>query len=342
MNSGSSDPDNGESQIISELQDLRDDFQDYADTSNQYQTSRRVENIQVLIALSVVAGTISLYTSGFFESQIWETQLQTRYWVKILEVFIAANGVFLMLKLITIPLLPVTDEGWVAFVHEEVEPFLYFFAVLGVVAAFIVRILAIPLFEGLSGGDREALAYLSLIIPMAFATVYSQSYRINSALQRERPLYIETNQILDGLVQTGTITAEAQTKLMRSILKTMTPTPAIILILDAIQDGLESVFGLSEETVEIMNEINSFLAKSVIYGVSSETSSFLSAYNQSLEEIIIDEQIEEKELSTEELERLRNRVRELRNRAAHGELSEQDIMDLHEYLESLQDSDENE
>jgi hypothetical protein len=336
MTNDEPDPPEGRDRLITEMRELRQDFQEYVETTTQYQTSRRVENIQVLIALSVVGGAISLYSGRFLESTVWKNQIQSPYWIIILKVFIGSNALFLILKLITIPLLPVSSSGFVAFLHDEIEPFLYFFAVLGVVFALLMRGVSIPFYEGLSVDQRGYLAIISLILPLLIAGVYAQSFRISSALQRDRPLFIEINSILDELVRTGAISAEMQTRLMRNILSTMTPSPVLLILLDTIEDVILSLFDASEKTTDAFVEANMLLAKSLTYTISPNIISVLTVFNQNLEDILIEKQTGESKLSKNEKMEVRNRIIELRNKSAHGELTEEDLMELNKYLEQLE------
>lgn len=323
--------------LYTEINRLRQDFQEYSDSTNQYQTSRRVENIQVLIALSVIGGAVSLYSGGFLESTVWKNQIQSRYWIIILQSFIGANFTFLILKLVTIPLLPISGSGLVNFLHEEVEPFLYFFAVLGVIFALLMRGASYPFYGGLSVDQRGYLAIIALIFPLLIAGIYAQAFRISSALQRETPLFIETNHILEEMVRTGAISAEMQARLMRDVLSTMTPAPALLVVFDIIEDLTVSVFDLSEETVDSIVRVNRLLVKTLTYGISPNIVPLLDSFNQSLEDILIEEKSDNPELSKKNKEKLRSKIIELRNKSAHGELTEEDLMELNEYIEELEE-----
>lgn len=323
--------------LYAEINKLRQDFQEYSDSTNQYQTSRRVENIQVLIALSVIGGAISLYSGGFLDSAIWKDQIQSRYWIIILQSFIGANFLFLILKLVTIPLLPISDSGLVNFLHEEVEPFLYFFAVLGVVFALLMRSVSNPVYGGLSVDQRGYLAIIALFFPLLIAGVYSQAFRISSALQRETPLFIETNHILEEMVRTGTISAEMQARLMRDILSTMTPAPALLVIFEILEEFSLSVFDLSEETIDSIVRVNRLLVKSLTYGISPSVVPLLNSFNQNIEDVLVKKKSDERGFSKENKEKLRRKIVELRNKSAHGELTEDDLMELNKYIEQLEE-----
>lgn len=319
--------------LVTEMRELRQEFQEYADTTTQYRISRRVENIQVLIALSVVGGTITLYSSGFLESPIWKNLINTWYWVVILSIFIGANALFLLLKLITIPLLPVWNSGLVRFLHEEVEPFLYFFAVLGAVSAILMGFGSRLFLERLSAIEQVWLAIISLILPGIIAVIYSQMYRISSAVERESIFIMEIDHILNDLARAGAINAEMQAQLMRNILSIMTPSPALLVVLDEIEGLLESIFGISEETSRIFTRMNLFLANFIVYSLSIRTNEILAQTNQSLAEVLVEKQKQDKDLTKKQRTNLRNRIIQLRNKGAHGQLTEEDLRELYEYLE---------
>lgn len=325
-------------ELVDEIRNLRNDFQEYTETTTQYQTSRRVENIQVLIALSVVGGAISLYSGGFLDTAIWQNQIKSRYWIIILNVFIGSNALFLILKLTTIPLLSVSNSGLVSFLHEEVEPFLYLFAILGVLFSLLMRVVSLPVYKGLSVDQRGYLAIASLFFPLLLAGIYAQIYRISSALQRERPLLLEINHILDGLVRTGAITAEMQARLMRNILLSITPVPALFVLVKLIEDTVTSQFDISEQTTETFIGINSSLVEFFTYLISPSLIAALMFFDQDLEDILMNRRDDRSGLSKEEEIELRDRISELRNKRAHGELTEEDVMELNNYLERLEEN----
>lgn len=322
-----------------EMRELRQEFQEYVETTTQYQTNRRVENIQVLIALSVVGGAISLYSGGFLDTSVWQNQIQSRYWVIILRVFIGANAIFLLLKLITIPLLPVSNSDLISFLHEEIEPFLYFFSVLGVIFSLVVRGISSPFYTSLTTDQQGYLAVGSLVLPLLIAGGYAQIYRISSALQRERPILLEINHALDDLVRTGAINAEMQARLMQSIISTMTPSPAFLILLDGVEEVATSIFNVSEETTDSIIRANNQIIKSLLFTTSPSISMLLAQFNQNLEDILTKKQTGENQLSKQEHKEIRNLIINLRNKNTHGELTEEDLMKIREYLENDEESD---
>jgi len=332
-------PDEQENELMAEMRELRQEFQEYVEATTQYQTNRRVENIQVLIALSVVGGAISLYSGGFLDTSIWHNQIQSRYWVIILKVFISANAIFLLLKLITIPLLPVSSSGFISFLHEEVEPFLYFFAVLGVIFSLIVRALSSPVYTSLTTDQQGYLAIGSLVLPLLIAGGYAQVYRISSALQRERPILMEINHALDDLARTGAITAEMQARLMQNVILTMTPAPASLILLDGFEEVATSLLNVSEDTADSFIRVNNLLVKSLLYTTSPGISTLLAQFNQNLEDILTKKQTGEDQLSKQEQREIRNLLVNLRNKNAHGQLTAEDLMKISEYLEDYDERD---
>lgn len=321
-------------QLLAEIQDLREDFKEYANSTSQRRANRRVENIQVLIALTVVAGLISIYSSDIYEMDISQYIVQNPFWRIILGTFVLGNILFLILKLITIPIISISNNRVIAFFHDEFEPFLYLFAILAVLFGLVVRVLVSPIFHQVGESGQSLFAIIALIIPAFIGAIYSQIYYLNINFERSRDLFIEVDELSENLVKAGAISAEMQIELTNQVIKSITPTPALFFIANSI---LNSVTKFSTSTGNVMvNFFNSIAyTTSWIFTPINQTTFLFS----SLTEVFLNEKQSEK-TTQKEREELEKRIRCLRMKEKQGRLSEEDLEEFYVYLSELSNLDD--
>lgn len=329
--------------VVAALDELREDFREYQEFSEQYEREKRVENIQVLIALGVIGGTLTVFTSRLVDTPFWQNVLSSPFWRVILSAFVASNTIFLILKLLTIPLQPVTDNKYIAYIHEVIEPFLYFFSVTGVLLAIIIRFLITPWYHGFQPFGKFWIAIGSLALPFLLGVLYAQAYRINAALRRSRKIIVEINQILEESVREGALSSEERAKLLRDVFAASTPTPvslyAIFVIQQIISDILKERKSPQDriETSERQfdDQINTYLKSYTTTSAALPLLIFIFRY-------LSEKENDGHELSNKERKKLRSKIQNLRNKAVHGQLDEEEIEVFTEYLRQYSQSDDNE
>ena len=224
--------DDGETEggeLIDEIRELRGEFREYRREANQQNVNRRVENVQILVALAVVGAVVTLYSSGIAEKEFWQAIIESPYWSVILLVFVGSNMVFLLLKLVTVPLIPSFDHQHISFVHNEIEPFLYFFAILGLVSSLIVRVIVSPLYTELGTDIQTVLAIISLPFPLVIAFMYARANRISAIIRKYSTTISLVAEIADELEKDNRISANTSALVVRHILIALTPAPLILI-----------------------------------------------------------------------------------------------------------------
>lgn len=335
-----------EVQSSSEIQELREEFQEYREITAKARSNRRVENIQVLVALGIVGAFISLYSSGIIGNEFWQGLITSPFWNIILITFISSNTIFLILKLITIPLMPVFDSRILSTFHEEVEPFLYLFSILGVLFAVLIRVIMTPFYDGFGAELKTILACASLLVPFLAGVGYSQAYRLSAGFQRNYPSIIVFRDILEELESAGKITEETNTLLMRSIVSVATPTPLFLSLIRPLSDLIDiakSATGdLLQETSVVSENITNFIFSfnRILNRLSNiliipPTSLLLinSLYPKNGSEAISSDI----DFSSEDEKRLRQAIRVLRRKQERGNLDEEDILELQKLIEKISD-----
>lgn len=326
-------------EIKTTLEDLRDEFRQYRESTEQYERDKRVENIQVLIALSAVGGTLTILTSRLMTTPFWQNLLTSPYWITILSAFVGANALFLILKLLTIPLQPISDNRYLIYTHEVLEPFLYFFAISGVLLASIVRFIIDPLYSDLQAMQKMGVAVASLGFPFLIGFVYAQAYRINAALRRSQMVFSEVNKILEKSVKQGTLSAEERTSILRDVLVASIPASwsayLLFIIWQSIREYIKDSDGSDREDSEqeLNKYVNDYLASPtatpVTYSLIIQLFNYISETNDA-----------EGELSEGERAELRNKIRNLRNKAVHDQLDQDDLEEFSNYLERYRQKEE--
>jgi len=108
--------------VEKELIRLREDLREHHEDSRQKELDRRIENIQILIALAVVGASISIYSSQVTNTPFWQKLLNSSYWEIVILAFVFANALFLILKLLTIPLQQISNSTSLSYIHDTIEP----------------------------------------------------------------------------------------------------------------------------------------------------------------------------------------------------------------------------
>jgi hypothetical protein len=176
-----------EEEVIREIRELRQDIRNHNESEADREKHRRVENIQILVALGVIAATTRLITSDTSNNG-WDALFQSDFWTVVVSAFLLGNILFVLLKLITIPLLPMyEDRGTFSFINNYIQPFLYLFTILMAISSTtckyilgIIRDGKIDLTVLISEGafsDNYIFAAFTLVLPFILAiTLAGRNY----------------------------------------------------------------------------------------------------------------------------------------------------------------------
>lgn len=332
-----------ENQLVIEIQELRNEFREYRNISNQSKTNRRVENIQVLVALGIVGAAVTLYSSGAVENSFWRGLLNSPYWNPVLVAFFMSNTMFLTLKLITIPLMSVFDHRYISILHEELEPFLYFFTIIGAVVAILLRGISAPIYVSLGTTMKTTMAIVALLFPLVIGIGYAQFYRISAVLQQYTYSFLIIDAILDDLEQAGRISAETSALVMNQAVQTVTPTP---ILLRGSKITSRVIIQILQVQIPILRNAASSILD-VYMGAVRELNGFLYTLLNSLwigfplSEDMFNRPDKSTNITDEEEKELKLMLQSIRNKQAHGRLDKKDVEKLQDLIEKLSEIEDN-
>lgn len=357
--------------VEKELIRLREDLREYHEDSRQKELDRRIENIQILIALAVVGASISIYSSQVINTPFWQRLLNSSYWKIVISAFVSANALFLILKLLTIPLQQISNSTSLSYVHDTVEPFLYFFAVAGALSAVIIGGTITIIQPNLDQVGQISFAIISLILPLISAVLYAQAYRLNISLERYQQMLLEIDRTFSLFVAMGAMTAEEQSKLIRQMAILLVPIPSLLsaTYIRLIRRVAQRISLVSNRFADRFKNSNVLLRK-LAQRTSSVSNRFADQFKDSnvlltsyLDDILsgaryprgvtswlaiwydlVDTQKQSKQISESHKRELMSEMAEIRNKATHGQLDNDDIDRIREILKQYDlelDSDDN-
>lgn len=317
--------------LLKEIRTLREEFEEYRAFSDRETARRRVENIQVLVSLGVVGAAITILSSRRFGSSLWQELLSSPYWGIIIKVFVAANVLFLTLKMITIPLRQFSDNEIILSVHEFWETFLYFFAVLGGVISIPFWYVYKISFGDISPQEMQNLALATFIIPAVLGFIIGRANRVVSAIYRSQLFLAELNHILER-------TAEQQLEIIDEVFEVFILTTPSPLVIDLLYELVEIVGWISPRVANMVKRlINNF--------VDTHSDEFKRMTSISIAGtaalLIYQKQIQEKYKDKGDKDTVKN-IRKLRNKGAHGTLTEIEKEELKRLVEELEDGEDKE
>lgn len=153
------------------VESVRSILIDYIETSVDNQDYRRAENVQILVALGVLGGLVTLYV----QDEIQGSSLQLSFWL-----IGGSSAAFLLLKTLITPLRFELKSRYLEEIDDRLLPFLYAFlillSVLTGVTTLIARALpsiAIPEFRAVSAATNILLGLVASVV----SYLYSKRYR---------------------------------------------------------------------------------------------------------------------------------------------------------------------
>lgn len=165
-----------------ELRTLRRIFSDYVENSLESAERRRAENIQILVALGILAGFLTLYVQEYVQ----DSPLRLFFWL------IGGSSAFFLLLKTLIP--PLTLENSSGHLHEfdtRWSLFLYVFFVSVSITVLITLLAPIPSVPDI---DRQvielAIAIIGLVVSVYSSYKYSKNVEDSLEEQKERRIRI--------------------------------------------------------------------------------------------------------------------------------------------------------
>ena len=265
--------------LVDEIVKLQDAFEDYAETSQATQRERRVENIQVLVALAVVGAAISVFSYSPSNNILRKSLSSSDFLSTLFLIFIGANVLFLFLKLLTIPLYKPNQQSWVAYIHRYIEPLLYFFTVSG--AGFGLLVWTSIAFTDFDPGptSKVILAVISILVPSLIASVVAQLSRINSILNSYQQSLTNIERSFQRSELTESFTEEEQIEMMVRLQMFLIPSSISFRILNL----------LLEISADLLDDVSSVLydLSSVLPGIVGNIVSNMAAGIKEISEIYL-------------------------------------------------------
>ena len=161
-----------------------------------------------------------------------------------------------------------------------------------------------------------------MLIPFLFAVSIAILNQLKQLEQNINDITQEINSLLLELTSVVEMTAEKQNDLLRHLTILLLPslgmTTRLLIFLS------KEIGETSETTTNVLYEIERFLLPSQ-YGAAGTT----------LAELLREAYSGEKRVDEEKKQKVREKIQDLRNKAAHGDLSKEDYDDLMQVLEDI-------
>ncbi|MDL0126307.1 hypothetical protein PNQ92_12945 [Halobacterium salinarum] len=269
-----------EDDLIEEIVQLQDAFEDYAETSQTTQRERRVENIQVLVALAVIGAAISIYSYPQSNNPIRQLLSSSNFLNILFLTFIASNVVFLILKLLTIPLYEPNQKSWIAYIHRYIEPLLYFFTVSGVGVGILVWIFLVSTDFNPGSTVRAIIAVTSLLIPLFIASMIAQLSRIRSILDAYQRALTNIERSFRNSESVGNLTDQEKIEMVARAHMFLIPSSIVFRIFALLMESITNYLDLVSSILYKISAVLPGILGEVVFQLADSTSWAAELYSQ--------------------------------------------------------------
>lgn len=291
-----------EGELKTELERLQEQIRDLKEEYQTQTLERRMENLQVLVAIGVIGAAATVLSSPLRDTPVWQSILSSTYWRWVLSGFLIANAAFLLIKLLTIPLRRITGYDGLKPVHSFLEPLLYFFAVLGMLSAFGFWLVLSRIAPSIFVNNQAAFAALSMLIPFILSLFVASLFRMRAAIDEYRDIIgeiaIVMGETVSGEDGSSFSREEMLTILFWTVLSTIPLIPHPLLVWFLERQGVISIKYnyLKQDEADTSQE---------------------QGYSMHEPSRVMMEEVNKEQLKVE--------LENLRNKLAHEELTEEDI-----------------